>query len=44
MNAQLSMRQNAGLPYSAGAYAAAVGQHQAMLAATKGAPGWIPMG
>jgi hypothetical protein len=43
-NAQLAMRQSAGLPYSAGAYAAAVAQHQAMLSAVKAAPGWVAMG
>jgi hypothetical protein len=43
-NAQLAMRQTSGLPYSAGAYAAAAAQHQAMLAAAKAAPSWIPMG
>jgi hypothetical protein len=43
-NAQLAMRQTSGLPYSSGAYAAAVAQHQAMLSAAKAAPGWIAMG
>ena len=38
-NAQLAMRQTSGLPYSSGAYAAAVAQHQAMLSAAKAAPG-----
>jgi hypothetical protein len=43
MQAQLGMRQGAGLPYAAGAWEAAVAQHQAFTA-TKGAPSWIPMG
>jgi hypothetical protein len=44
MNAQLGMRQGAGLPYAAGAWDAAVAQHQAIAASTKGAPRWVAMG
>ncbi|HUR15301.1 MAG TPA: hypothetical protein VM097_12500 [Mycobacteriales bacterium] len=43
MNAQLGMRQGAGLPYAAGAFASAVAQHRAM-AAPKAAPGWVSLG
>jgi hypothetical protein len=38
MNAQLAMRQSSGLPYAAGAWEAAVAQHQAIAAASKRAP------
>jgi photosystem II stability/assembly factor-like uncharacterized protein len=44
MNHQLQLRQTSGLPVAAGAWEAAAAQHQAIAAATKGAPTWIPMG
>jgi hypothetical protein len=46
MNAQLALRHTSGLPYSAGAFEAAVAQHNAMVAASAKvkAPSWIAMG